>query len=405
MAKLLKDVFDEHCDVVINRNTVKSILTYVDKWRHKDPGHIEFLGGNLVGVSQIMYVIGVDDVNWMDDVLKLDDPLTLKDEVSTTMRAQGLDPSFMVSGNPLNQSFIWLAHKVFIATTITPAEKEKAMIAIFNMLQYKFLSSIHYRWFRHGANEAIAMAVYESLNRKWGLKKYGTWDGLINARSKDIISKRSLWYDTITKMNDDEDVVAALNDIQGRIKSIMLNLMGRYKELRDMDARIAVTGRFTTVGDDVVLKESTNHHERIRERIKGIVPDRNNFILVNLVDALVKGVDTVNRDLLVKTLTYLSENYDGRKHKQYEEFVEDTVVYSLDLMRREKIPVSDIPAAIIKLRNMFRSSRATEKALLSVRDRAGDLVEDALKTTSKGTIASTRIGVILYIVLRSLVIS
>lgn len=400
MEDNILSVFNKHVETEFDRKILKKLLTYVTGFVRKNENHINFFGGNLIGLYTAKWLVE-DRMVWVEYILDIPAIDTLKQELHSL---PGVDASFHVSGDVVNMSFVWAAHKSLVSPHLNKRDQHRLAHACLTMLQYKFLTSIHTHKFPYPASESIALAVYESLDRKSAIKRHGSWEALVNARSDDILSGSSIHFDTLRNFNDDEEIRKMINDIQGRIKSILNNLTDKFYAIKESEDRIGTQGNFKTIKGEVFLKEASNKYERLRERLHDIVPNRKVFIRNDLIDAVVETVSTVSPRQLEETLLYLSDNYTSRKGKKdYQPLMEDIVVFTFDLMRKEGIDLDSVPRIILKLRAILRSSRVNDPMLLSIRERTGFIVEDAIRTKSSSTIASTRIGVILYITLRSLI--
>jgi hypothetical protein len=398
--KNVKQVFGEYVPIrKFDRTVMKRVLDYVNRFVRGDESRILFLGGNLIGVHAFKY-LDHDRVEWLEDILNIDDTEGLREEIRNNT---GINKDFFVSSDVTNLSLVWAAHMALTSHDLGEGDRLRLATACIDMLQYKFLSSIHTRFFKYTANEGIAKATYEALDKKSGLKKYGTWKGLLDSRTEDILSRGGIHYRTLREFDNDEDIAKMLNDIQGRLKAVMIKLTDTFNRLREADTRIQSTTKFTTVDGEVILKESSNRYERIRDRLHTVIPSRNDFVKDDLVEAIVKIVSTVSRHQLEECLYYMSDNYNSKIGKELHDLVNDCIIYAFDVIRQERLQLDHIPSVMLKLRSMYRSSRAIDPLLVSVRERTGSVVSDALNTHSTGTIASTRIGVILYIVLRGLV--
>lgn len=400
MANNVKSVLDKHITITLDRRFLMKVLSTLKRFEKKNEEHINFFGGNLIGVYRPRWV-EEDRLIWIEDLLDIKDFEGMRDDLHDL---EGINSNFLVSSDPINLSFVYMAHKALNAPELNATDRERLAHAVMTMLQYKFLTSIHTHIFKYAADEAISLAVYESLDRKSAIKREGSWAKLIEGRSDDILSDSSIHFKTLRSFDDDEEIVKMLNDIQGRIRAVIGKLRDTFEQVKNAQAKIASTDNFTTVGDDVLLKEQRSKYERIRERMHDMIPSKNVFIKDNLIDAVVKVVPTVSPRQLEECLEYLSVNYKtNKKGKELKQLVEDIVILLLDVVRREKISTDNLPALMFKLRALLRSSRANSAELSSIRERTGDLVEDALRTRSSSNIASTRIGLALYLILRAVI--
>ena len=252
----IKSIFLNHTKLTFDRNFLLKVVRYVENFKRKDSNTINFLGGNLVGVYPFKW-LDEERLVWVHDILGIDDFEIIKDEIHSL---DAINPEFNISSNVTSHSFVWCTHMFLTSPHLSEKDRLKGAVTCLTMLQYGYLSSIHTRFFKYPANESIAMAVYEGLSKKWYLKKYGTWAGVIQARAEDIVSKKSIHANYISNLKPDEEMVELLNDVQGRIKAMIKKLFDEYIRIRDSEARIAATGRFSTMDGKQVLKESINKY-------------------------------------------------------------------------------------------------------------------------------------------------
>lgn len=398
MQTTVKDVLDKHTNFKLDRRFIKDVLQHVSNFIRKDENSINFFGGNLIGVYPVKW-LNEDKELWLD-LIGIDDLDSLRDDINAV---EGINPEFRVSSDPINLSFVYVAFRALKDKSISSKDSSRLANAVINMLQYKFISSLHTRRFKYPANEDIALAVYESLDRKSGLKKHGSWQALIEAKTEDILDLEGLWSNTLRTMTNTENIVKMLNDIQGRIRSILNTIVDKFYIIRDADSRIRSTDKFTTIEGEKIVKDSVNKYNHTRIRIHSIIPDRNSFITDDILSVIQQTVPTVTPRNLEEVLKFISENYHSRKlEKELRELVDDMIIYTFTLMIKEKIPFDNIPAISIKLRSMYRSSRVSDPLIKTIRERIGVIVSDVLDTNSNGVISSTKIAVTLYIVLRAL---
>ena len=212
MDHSIRAVFEDECsNLVIDTRFVKRLHNYVVGFTHKNPDHIAFFGGNLLGV-QVVRFTDVERDEWFNEILEADD-MSLEDRL---LALPTVNADWNVSSDTMNLSCIWLLHAIFISK-LPEKDKHQALIDVSLVLQFKFLTSRLYRHFKYPADKAVAEATYAQLSYKYDIKRYGSWQALFNARAEELISKESIHYATIAKMNVDTDVTYMLNDVQGRI--------------------------------------------------------------------------------------------------------------------------------------------------------------------------------------------
>lgn len=401
MADNINSFFEKHTNVTIDRDFVLKVLTFLDSFSRRNDDHINFFGGNLVGVYTAKW-IPLDGVRWIEDILDIQVVEQLKLDLRTL---KDYDPTHKVASDVVNLSMVWTAHKA-LSSTLPEDLKQKLAFATIKLMQYKFLTSQHNRHFPYGAPEDLALAVHESLTKKSGLKRLGSWSALIDYRTNIIIDpdKKDGHYYTLIDFNTDLSVLHMVASIQGDIRSIMKNLHRTFDDLNKRDQRIRSVGNFNTIEGEEYLKDVRSRHDVARERLLDVIPNQSLFIKEGIVEAVVEIAKTVSPRQLSSTLKFFSENFEQKKYnKKYKQIIEDLLTYLFTMMRKEKLTQKDVPTIVDKFKGIVRSSRVTDTTILYLRELTGELVEDSLRTNSPGTISSTRIGVLLYLVILVLV--
>ena len=228
MSKMIKSVFAEATHhLPIDKELIRKIKTYAIYFVNKNQDHIAFFGGNLLGVQVIRFK-EEDKNRWYDDILDLDE-YYLRDELHSLDK---INPEFKVSSDAFYLSCAALANAIYNSPHLSSSEKETGMINAFMIMQYKMITSIMVNYFPYPADPGVAAATYAALSMKFSLKIYGTWNKLLEARSKDIISTSSIHYKTITEMNDDTAVIYLLSDIKTRLNHIVKVMRGVFETVR-----------------------------------------------------------------------------------------------------------------------------------------------------------------------------
>jgi len=397
--KNLTEVFLHHVGVPVDRNLLAAVLTYTMNFVRKDEDSISFFGSPLLGVYPVKFTTE-DKLLWIEDVLQINDFDQLRDDIYDL---PDIDKTFNVSSDAVNLSFCWVAYQALISTTLTLKEREALAKTAIDMLQYKFISSIHTRSFPHRANIEISMAVYENLDNKSQLKRAGSWKGLVDIRTADILGPSGLHANTIRTLQTDYQVVKMLNDIWSRMKSIFRILNDSFYTIRDTTARIASTDKFTQVDGEAILKDSVNKYAHIKTHMHDIVPDRNSFVKDELIKIVMLNVNTAYQNYLKDTLYFISQNYSAKyKAVNISDLIDEILMFAFDVIRKDKIELNNLPSIAIKMRNMLRSSRVVSPEFKIIKEKMGIIIDDANHRITEVNNASTKIAVVLYIVLRAL---
>lgn len=392
-------VLEKHIRVKVDRKLLKSILLYIERFTHKNEDHLNFFGGNLLGVYQVKY-LNADRMEWLEEILNISDVVGFQMEIK---ELPTVESNWVVSLDIDNLSKIYIVHKTLTSNDLSIGDKEKLARSVMNMLQYKLFSSMHSHYFKKGANLGVALAVYEKLDRKSSIKRHGTWAKLIEARSEDILGKTSIWHSTIRTLDDDMDIVKMLNDIQGRLKSILNKLNDSFYELKELDAKITATDKFIKLADGDVIKDTIDKSSIILTNMNSVLENKNDLIKEELLTVIEKTVSSTNVPYLRTTLEYMSENHGSEIGEDIRFIVRGILEYTFHIARSSNLSLEHVPAIVMRMRGMIKSSRATDKILLDVREKAGYIIENSLGTSSRGTIARVRVPLLLYLVLRGLI--
>ena len=398
----VKNIFNEECKhLAIDANLLKRLRLYQVNFKNKNQGHIEFFGGNLIGV-QVVRFLPSDKDRWFDEIIETNDgPLGEK-----LLGLPDINENFFISSDTFNLSCIWLAHKLFNEKKLSEQQRHDGMIDIFLILQYKFITSILFHWFRYPADRATAEATYAQLTYKFAIKQYGSWIALLTVRAEELIAKTSIHYNTIKDMHDDKEVVYALNDTQGRIKDIMKNIYAVFDRVHNSGARIHTTSSVSIDHEgEEILKDRAHHQSTYTRYINTIISDKNSFIKHELTDIIESLLQTMPSKLFLLTLEWMSNNYRQTGASEIEEVLNEMVIYTFsfiaenkDLIRKE----SDLAILLTKLKGSLMSSRSTDDDLIKLRTATESIVKKATQNHNESVIAATRTGILLYTVLRFL---
>ena len=180
----------------------------------------------------------------------------------------------------------------------------------------------------------------------------------------------------------------------------------KYYLIKDSQSKLITTSKFTILEGEAILKDSVNKFIHIKGVMGGIVPDKNNFIQEDLVEAVILTVKTAHVQHLTNTLKFISENYlvknIGHHKIDISELVDEILMFCLTLMKKENIHLTNIPEVAIKLKGVLGSSRFKSQEYSDIKEKMDYLVEQANFRINDNSIVSTRIAVVFYIALRAL---
>lgn len=400
MQPSIKSIFEEECsELKIDRAFYKKICELEAKFVNKKQEHIEFFGGTLTGV-QVVRFTGQDRDKLFTDILEVDDRV-LEDRLHVL---PDINPTFIISSDVFNIACIWIMHAFTHSIYLTDQEKHEGKIRICMYMQYKFLTSKLFKLFRYPADPEVAAATYAQMTMRYALKANGSWGATIRARAEAVIAPDSIHANTIKNLDSDYSVVTMLNDVQGRIKDILKNIMSLHVKINNQGERISTSSSIIEIDGESILRDKNKSLAVYTRYIRSIIPDENSFIRQELVDVICSIMQTMPQKLLEKTLKYCSDNYSSTIHSDIEKSVEMIMEHTFEYLSTNRGLLKskgDLSGLISKLRGIYMSSRSSETRLLKLRNIVEKIVFEATKSKNDSVLSSTRTGFMLYIVLRS----
>lgn len=397
--KLIREVFrGEVPDLQFDQNFAETLHAYKQHFINRNREHAAFFGSNLLGVYVVRF-LDSDRDNWFDHVLKADEEL-LRERLHAL---PSINPEWHISSNTMNLSCAWVLHE--IAHSAMPAAmKKQAMLDTAFILQFKFVTSILFRFFPNPADRAVAEATYAALNLKFILKEQGSWLGLLNYRSEEIISTRSPHYNAINRMDNDKQVIDMLNAIHGALKGFIKNMRGVMERIRLTGGKLTSTSAIAGVNGEEILKDKTHGPATYTNYLKSILSDKSSFIREDLVSVITKVMPSVHYKHLKGSLEYISTNYFKAQHKDIETIVNLAMSHSYAYLSNNRMSLRanvDLADMLVRLRGAYTSSRSVDPDLLEMREITERIIRPAVQSKTEAVVSATRTGVLLYIVARA----
>lgn len=396
----VKKIFDEECShLKIDAALIRRINDFQVAFVNKNEDHMTFFGGNLTGVKPIRFT-STDKTKWFTDVIMADD-ITLEERL---LLLPTINENFHISSDVFNLSVVWVMHFIFNSHLLSDKQKEQGMMDAALSLNYKFLTSLLYQYFKYDADPGIAAATYAQLSYKFALKQHGNWYSTLRFRSESLIGHSSIHYNTFKKFNNDVQIVYCLNDTQGRIRDMLKNIYREFMKVHGAGKKIVSTSSTVEFDGEEILKDKTKSLVSYNRYIRSIISDQNSLLKDDLLVLINNVQHTMPPKLLVKTLIWVSANYRHTGAPEIERFLDLTLTHSFAYMAGHQNTVkenNDLASFMASLRGVYMSSRSTDVELLEVRKIAEEIVVKATGTKNDSVIASVRTGLLLYIVLRS----
>lgn len=400
MSPTIKTVFEDVTkDVVIDAALITRLHEYERAFVNRNTDHIEFFGGNLMGVNPMRFRPSDRDT-WFEDVLQIDE-LSLEDSVHAI---PGIPSHWVRANDVMNLSCVWLLHAIQ-KSHLSPALKEQGSMDAMLVLQYKFLGSLMAHNFPYPADKATMLATYAKLSRKYALKVAGSWSALLQQRAKDIYAPRSIHRRTIDNFAPDMAIINMVSDIQGRLKEIVKKMNRVFYETRQEGAKIGTDKSVQDIDGENIVKDKTRAFSSYIRYIHTVLDDRASFIRKELVQVVTDAMHTMPPRLFVDVLEWMSINHRAKGQQIIEEFVDETLLHAFSLIVSDPALMgkrSGLTPLIVRLRSLYMASRMSDPALIKCKALAEEIVSRAISTKNASVVASVRTGCEIYIVLRAM---
>lgn len=395
MSTPIKQIFDEASKSVrFDQKLSKSIQKYVGDLMNRNEEHVLFFGSNLTGVYDLRFKT-TDRYEWFIDIKDIDELDIRKRVLSESV----LDPNWVRANDVFNLDCLYTVHR-FLNSSLSDNEKEKAINATFMALNIKLLGSIMAAYFKYKCDERVAQETYARLSRKFYIKKFGSWRGVLEKRSGDIVSADSKWLPVLKDFTDDEQIAQCISDIQGRLRSMIKYVWEVFSKVREDDARFNHTSStFEMEGEKVIqaLKRDADKYLRYAHEI---VLDRNTFIKPEVLQVVDAEMRTLSQKLLLDALEHFVVQASGNK-KDIEEFVTATIQHAINTINDDRTAarhLSDIAWLLNKEKLLFMASKTNDPLVFTARKVAERIVREACKTKNNTMIAALKTGLIIYLV-------
>lgn len=399
----LADVFNEFFEhLKFDSKLASNLYNYQIGYINRNREHLDFFGGNLLGVNVIRFKDS--DVNMLfDDVFDVD----YIELTASIKKVTSINHDYKVSSDVLNLTLFYVIHRLLTSSALTDNEKHRAAYDAALIFFYRCIAALISHYFKYPSDSRIAQMAYANLSNKYLIKKLGTWHKVMAYRAEDLVGKESIHYKQLLKFNDDAYTVYAINDAQGRIRDLIKNYYSEFIKVHASGDSIGSTSSvFLDAEGEETIKEKTKSVENYSTYIRSIIIDKNSFIRNDLISIISKINKNTSFKTIKNTLTWMTDEYNGVNHNEIDDFINRVIIYSFYLLNNNVTVTNtrDYPKVLTELKNMYLSTRSVDPDLLAIRTIGESIVRKSFKSNlSNSIVLSTRTSLFLYIVLRTLI--
>jgi hypothetical protein len=396
----IREVMEEECShLKIDKKFLKEAIACEQAFVRKKPEHIEFFGGTLTGVQVVRFTDQEFNRFWCDVICN--DENLLKHRLH---QLATINTDFKVSSDVFNISSVWLLHAIENSPYLDKNGKKEAQLRVAMFMFYRFLTSILYNFFKYPAKKETAEVTFAQLSNRFILKTEGSWGAAIQYRASELIAETSIWRDVIDDMDDDIRVVKMINDCQGRIKSMVINIYSVFIQVHNQGKRIGSSSSMVEIDGETLLRDRADTLNKYSRYIKDTIPSWNSFYKGELVEVILSVVPTAPEHVFEEFLKWFSGNYlhikGGRADQVISDIMDHAFIYlgeNSQLLRKKE----DIGTILSKMRGTYTASRGSDDLLMRIKESVEDLVKLGGRTKNPSVIAAIRTAFCLYVVIRA----
>lgn len=399
MAFPLKEVMDAACEhLTIDKEFAGRITDFANGFINKNQNHIKFFGSGLIGVHELRWTPA--DTDKLFDVVM--DGLDDVDLQKKLYSIPGIDPNWRRATDTINNLLVYLVHR-FEVSNLPAAVKVDAQLQLLIIMNCRFLSSLMAHYFRHGANEQLAMATYSQLTKKFDLKVAGSWLAWIQQRAADTLGDKGIHNGVFKKYNDVKAIVYCISDNQQRVRNMVKKVTEKFYEIKDAgraDVKTSMFGMDSEGGE--YIRDTITSQKKYETYLASIINDRAGFLRSEVLRAILAKQTTASDNKVVNTIRLLSERYGNPKYPDVERLCTEALIHAFEMMYVKRIRTNDFNSLVDALKKSYMASRETNPSVLEMRRIADNLVREANGMSRSAVAAPERGALLLYIVIRTL---
>jgi hypothetical protein len=343
-------------------------------------------------------------------------------EISISLKdVDAIDETRKIQSDVFNIFTVYLLHKVH-TSSLNQNIKTDYIVTLLKILQYKFFTSLVGQRFKYGANEEIMRSTIDNLSNKFAIVQYGSWKKLIETRAIEFYSKDSVHYKTIVQGSDDKALLYLITDLQTRLRNQINIITSKYYEAKDSADTIrsySLTGKDLD-GEKILIDQKsvfdTITDNLVREMY--VLTDLIDNELITLVCRLYPNITSNTFKLVLRKLSIkiVEQSKVKNTEKGIDEirksgdieiyiglraYIRNLIQHTYRFCILNRININNKLAILKAIKDVYSSSRISNKDILSVKESTAILVDSCGVSKRTATLASLRLAVITYLIIKS----
>lgn len=401
----LKEIFDEYCDVSIDKKFLERITKWRNKFYSKNSEHVGFFSSASFGLYIPKWTSEEDD-EWLTEIIGIDE----EEVADYVYELPSINKDFQVSSNILSISFIYLMHKATVNKSLSTVDNDKVRKTLMEILVARYMTSIMYKYFYRGkTSPEVSTEVFERLSKRFDLKVAGNWKNWIEMKAEGFVLGDDQRQDAkyakqeVFQRFEDELVVRKLNSIKSQLNKAAIEINSVFRQVLEDQDKIASKSALSMSVDGLYLADLVRDQTKYLHYQDAIFIDKNTFIKEDLLAVIEQSMPTISSNIFRGALEWILDNQMESKYKRkIMEVRHDILIYAIQLIKDENLHTNDLVQVGYRLRQNILSGKNNDRTVLKVRKMIDEFIVK-FRPQSKGKLVSLeRSAIMIYIVLRTL---
>lgn len=402
--KNLKELFDAYFKhVKFDKALAVDFRDYLSEFITRNDQHIRFFGSTLVGVYKCVFTPADKNRIW-GNILEID----RLDFANNYRLLPSIDKNHKVECDETNMLFLYLLYRFKKDGKLNEAAYIQIATIILMIMQIKFITSMINWDYKYLVDKDLAVTVNNQLSRKFILRRYDSWKEVLNYRAHSWITDtdRKGWgriAPVLRTFGDDHECKAVVVGVHGKCNATRIAYNAVFHDVYENEKTIQSRSMMGEVEGDAAFLDKVSVINSYVDYGLQTCRNKDQLIKDDLVSIVLANSAGVTYKSLFLALKYITQNVDNRKTPQVRLFVERSLVFCLNYMRREKIDPSHLLTVFKSVKGGISSARSADKLLLDCRESGDFVVEQAIHANKLShTFTAIRTSLTMYILLRAL---
>lgn len=399
----IKEAFDELLSHVSFDKKLNSLVLEQNSYLlTKNENHVNLFGSKLIGCYPVYYTL-TDREMFFEYVFQVDS----QQVESAINKITTINKEYKVSGDPVQLICFYSSHRYLSNSKLNKNDAIEFSKNILDYVNYRTLIVHVSRYFKYPISMEKAISLTEKLSNKFLIKRLKNWNEYCQYRSSEFL--KSKFYNVLVKFDDDNKIIAGINDLYSRTKDTMKNIYRIFLEtLNEKDSIIKIKSQIeVNVEGEETLADKTHQYENIIYQVIYKLQNKTDFIDSRIIDITVSAVKNVSPKYINDFFSYMYDYYTSSK-SNYENTVNIISKILIDIFKylnsKDINPLEDSIKTIVNAAlGYILFARGEDIDITAIKNEVFKYIKDVFKHANKHiterNINNIRNAFMLYIII------